>query len=80
MLKQLVEIKNVGAEVGEPITVYGVVAVAALLGVSHQTPMNWAKRGLFPPPLKIGNTRRLFWLKSDVEDFLEGKWQPKGKG
>ena len=47
-------------------------AIAARYGVTPRTVENWWKRGLLPPPLKLGNAvqSRVRWADEDL-DTLE---------
>ena len=36
------------------------------LGVSDVTMWRWRKAGTFPAPLRLGNTRTLFWDRDDL--------------
>ncbi len=39
-----------------------------LIGACKPTLLDWARRGAFPAPLRIG--RRLAWRREDVEEWL----------
>ena len=42
--------------------------VASLLGVSERSIERWVKKEAFPPPLRVGSSRR--WLASDIQSWL----------
>jgi predicted DNA-binding transcriptional regulator AlpA len=46
--------------------------VAATFGVSRVALMKWVRKGLFPPPLKIGQRRRI-WPRRVIEAVLAGR-------
>jgi excisionase family DNA binding protein len=44
--------------------------VAKYLGVTTRTVRNLVKRGVLPPPIRLG--RKQFWLKRNFAHWLEG--------
>lgn len=50
-----------------------------LVGVgSRETLDRWVRRGLFPPPIKVGGGR-LRWVPAEVEAWLEAKKRERGR-
>lgn len=52
--------------------------LAKILDVRVTTVRNLAAQGKIPSPLRIGR-RALRWRASDIEAFLQGRWQPEGE-
>jgi predicted DNA-binding transcriptional regulator AlpA len=51
--------------------------VAQLLAVSRRTITNWVRRGLFPPPLRLGaGGRTLRWTPTLIINHLKEKRSP----
>jgi len=50
--------------------------VSYLTGERHSSIYDKMKRRLFPKPVRIG-VRNVGWLAGDIEDYLNGTWQPK---
>jgi prophage regulatory protein len=51
-------------------------------GASDTSIWRWVRDGRFPPPRKIG-PRAVGWLKSEIDDWVAGRWKPavkKAKG
>jgi predicted DNA-binding transcriptional regulator AlpA len=46
--------------------------VARLLRISRVTLWDWRRRGLVPPPLRLG-MNRLRWRADDVRNFLKSR-------
>lgn len=44
--------------------------VQSRIGVSRTTLYDWTRRGLFPPPIKLG-PRAVAWRESDVQAWIE---------
>lgn len=42
--------------------------------ITVDTVRNWVRRGILPPPVKIGHKR--LWRRADVEALLQGQRQP----
>ncbi|GIV50651.1 MAG: hypothetical protein KatS3mg038_1172 [Candidatus Kapaibacterium sp.] len=48
--------------------------LAASLNVTRDTLSNWVRRGILPPPIKIG-LRAIAWREDDIELWLEKRWR-----
>ncbi len=44
-----------------------------ILPISKSTLWSWVARGVFPRPVKLGD-RVTCWRETDVDDFIEKKW------
>jgi predicted DNA-binding transcriptional regulator AlpA len=46
-------------------------------GVSDVTLWRWRERGILPAPVKLGNTRSLFWKRADILAFEAARGEAK---
>jgi len=53
------------------------IETSKALGVCTETLRLWRKKGLLPPPIKLGE-RSVGWLKSDIEKFIETRIAERG--
>ena len=49
--------------------------VAEKLDVKKTTIYDWARKGLFPKPTKIGGGRASVWLESEVDAWIEAQFK-----
>jgi len=52
--------------------------ISAWLNIDTRTVYRWNSAGRFPPPLRCG-LRWSRWRRSDVEDWLAGRWRSEKK-
>ena len=56
-----------------PIETYLVDDLAKILRCSGRTVRRRVKEGLIPPPIRLGNGPRVFWLASEIRAWVQGE-------
>ncbi len=52
-----------------------------ILSISRRTLHNWIKKGILPPPMRLGpKNHKLFWPSMDIVDFLKKATPGKKNG
>ena len=54
------------------------IALAGLLDVPVDTIRGWRKRGILPPPIKLGKLIR--WPRKGIDEWLKGRQETDTKG
>lgn len=61
--------RNRDQKMGPPTRLLRMSEVKARTGLSRSTIRRWVKRGLFPPPIRLGE-RVVGWIEAEVDQWI----------